>query len=257
MAGDWWVAFKKWVQGLQPHVWGIAGVALVIGLAIAVVLRSIVAGWDVVTAIRDALTFLSPLVLVSQVSVQINPILVAGAAGAATLIGALVAAVLAVRAARLARYEQELSTRTAGVVAQQLGVPAEIAITIHAVPTTAVWNRFISLEQTGPDQEVIRRVEAAMETLRAAQAAQVEGFEQRVRAIEEKFPEPAEFQKHADASSLFLAYQVGELKKRIDAIDAKLINRTQVAGIALATLLSAVAVTAGLLAIFKALNLIH
>ena len=100
------------------------------------------------------------------------------------------------------------------------------------------------------------RVEAALAELRHVQQAKTEAVEERVRAIEAKFPDAAEFQKYADANELFLFFQIGEVVKRVDRFEDKQLSRTQVVGIVITSMVAAIALTAALFAIFRALGLL-
>jgi hypothetical protein len=179
----------------------------------------------------------------------------------AAIAGLLLGAAFSLRTARLERqqrrYDQELSTRTAEAVGQQIGVQPELVTTTTSGPSFTFGRPLSPSEQTNLNDEVAHRVEAAVAELRLVQQAQSEAVEGRVRAIEAKFPDTAEFQKYADANELFLAFQIGEVVKRIDRIEHKQLSRTQVAGIVLVTLVAAVGLTVGLLAIFKAFGVLH
>ena len=71
-------------------------------------------------------------------------------------------------------------------------------------------------------------------------------FRARVRSVEDKFPEASEFQKYADSNQLFLAYQLGELTKRLERVERGQLGRLQVIGIVITTLITAVAVAGGI-----------
>jgi hypothetical protein len=158
---------------------------------------------------------------------------------------------------RSRRYERELSTRTAEAVGHEIGVQPELVSTTTSAPAFTFGRPLSPSEEARIDQEVSMRVEAVVAELRLVQQAQAEAVEQRVRAVEEKFPDAAQFQKYADANELFLAFQIGELVKRMDRIEDKQLSRSQVAGIIIATLVAAIGMTAALFAIFKALGLLH
>lgn len=151
------------------------------------------------------------------------------------------------------RYEQELSTLTAEGVARQIGAQPEFVSTTAPTPGRPV----SPSEQAQMEQEVARRVELATNALLDVQRAQAEGLELRMRVVEEKFPDPAQFQKFADANQLLLAYQLGELAKRVDRIDEKQLTRTQVAGIVITTIATAIGVIAALFNTLKAAGLLH
>jgi chemotaxis response regulator CheB len=94
-----------------------------------------------------------------------------------------------------------------------------------------------------------QRVHIAVAALREVQRAEVNRLDERVRAIEEKVV--------TQRCELSLArYQIGELTKRLDRVEA---NRLplQVASITLVTILSVIGGTAALLAILKALGVLH
>src|SRR5438105_2886080 len=104
--------------------------------------------------------------------------------------------------------------------------------------------------KSGTDGEAdSQRVEMAFAALREVQRAELDRLDERARAIEEKVL--------AMRSELSLChYQVGDLTKRVDDLQENRL-RLQVVGIVLATILAFVFLTAALLAIFKALGLLH
>lgn len=111
--------------------------------------------------------------------------------------------------------------------------------------------------------EVARRVDEAMqelagvaERLKAHEVA-ADQLQARLRSVEDKFPDASEFQKYADANELFLAYQLGEVTKRLERIERVQITRLQVVGIVIATLVAAVAATSGAVVLLQAAHVLH
>jgi len=104
--------------------------------------------------------------------------------------------------------------------------------------------------KSGTDGETdSQRVEIAFAALREVQRSELDRLDERARAIEEKVL--------AMGTELSLCrYQVGELTKRLDDLEANRL-RLQVVGIVLATILAFIFLTAAVLAIFKALGLLR
>jgi hypothetical protein len=186
--------------------------------------------------------------------------------GGPVLVVGLVASLTAVVSSFLGRVqrratlrEREIATRTAEAVAEEIGVSPELVAT--TAPTSVVVGRAVDLNirlaaQPDVQAEVDRRVEAAMQTFFALQEAAAKPLEERVRAIEAKFPEAGDLQKYATAQELFLGLQIGELSKRLDRLESKQLGRLEVIGIVTFTLVAAVAVVAGLFEILKVVGLL-
>ena len=180
----------------------------------------------------------------------------------AATVSVVVAALLLARAERHEQrsrlYERELSARAAEVVGHQIGIQPELVSTITSAPTHTPGNPLPTSEEATVEQEAATRAEATITELRRLQEARANAIEERMRAIEEKLPDAGQAQRYALSNELYLlAFELGELSKRIDRIEDKQITRTQVAGIVITTLLAAIAVTAALFAIFKTLGLLH
>ena len=157
------------------------------------------------------------------------------------------------------RYERAISARTAQVLGQRIGLQSEFVSTITSGSMSTPRNPHPTSEEVVVDEEAAAaRAEAAISELQRVEQARAEAIGERIRAIEEKLPDAGQAQRYALSNELcLLAFELGELSRRIDRIEDKQITRTQVVGIVISTLLAAIAAIAALFAIFKALGLVH
>jgi hypothetical protein len=175
---------------------------------------------------------------------------------------AVVACLLLARAERRERrrrvHERQLLSRTAELIGRHVGVQPELVSTITSVPAYMARNPHPTTEEAAIDEEAATRAETAITELQRIEQARADAIEERMRAIEEKLPDAEKAERYAHSNELYLlAFELGELSKRIDRIEDKQITRTQVAGIVITTLLAAIAVTAALFMILKALGVLH
>ncbi len=77
-----------------------------------------------------------------------------------------------------------------------------------------------------------------------------------MRAIEAKFPDAPDLQKFSDANELFLAYQIGELSKRLYRLEEKQLRRTKVVGIVLASMVTMIGAVVGLLKLVEVVGIL-
>jgi hypothetical protein len=142
--------------------------------------------------------------------------------------------------------ERAISMLASREVAERVGA----APAADLLPTTG--EAAITLQQLAPDarllaeREISRRVDESVQRL-----------QERMKDLEARFPTSSEFQKFADANQLFLAMQVGDLTKRLDKLDERMLTRTQVAGIVLATLVTFIGIVAGIAGILRTFGLMH
>ena len=166
-----------------------------------------------------------PLLFGPAVDAVLGPVILGALAVAATVFGAILSGrVGALQAARQRRAQGE-ADQASRQVAQQVGADPDLT-------------------------------ELITERLDAQEAAAAQ-LRERLRRVEGKFPDASEFQKYADSNQLFLAYQIGELTKRLELIERGQITRFQVVGIVITTLVAAVAVASGVVVLLQAVHLLH
>jgi hypothetical protein len=178
--------------------------------------------------------------------------------------GAAVEVLVAARRRRIraAQHERSIAERTSLQVAAQVGADPELANLANAGFMVKAGGDLHGPFTFG-QQEVDRRVDEATSRLAEvvarldAQEAAADQLRERLRSVEDMFPEPSEFQKYADANQLYLAYQLGELAKRLERIESGQLSRFQVVGIVVTTLVAAVAVASGVVVLLQVAHVVH
>lgn len=179
------------------------------------------------------------------------------------------------RAERRTARERAVAESTSNKVADLLG--AEDAIKIAAIgaslpagsgagaaiPIQSTQADSPSVSETTLSEEVDLHVARAMARLessvlgRLGDQAETEAVKNRLRAIEERLPDPKTLPKGmADANQLFLAYQVGELNRRIERIEGRLPSRQEIAGIGIGVLVAGVGLVAGIIELLRVMGLL-
>ncbi len=105
--------------------------------------------------------------------------------------------------------------------------------------------------------EVIGTTLAELQKANTEQSVDTNQLRERLKSIETKFPEATELQKFADANQLFVAYQIGELTKRLDRMERGQVTRLHVIGYVITTLVAAVALTSGVLVLLQAVHVLR
>jgi len=103
----------------------------------------------------------------------------------------------------------------------------------------------------------MRRLAKEVAEQLAAHEADAKQLRARLQDVESKFPEAFELEKYTDANQLFLAYQIGELTKRLEKVERSQLTRFQVVGIVITTLVAAIAVASGTVALLQAVHVLH
>jgi hypothetical protein len=212
------------------------------------------------------MTVLSSTSLASAARLNTSPNWSFAVAGFALVFGGATVSLLATfwgsrrPSQRQVEREHSIAGRTSQQVGRQVGAdPGLVELVSNATVFTEGRSDLMWLEQSEVARRVVEsslRLGRLLDRLEAQEAA-AEQLQERVRNVEDKFPQPADFQKYADSNQLFLAYQIGELGKRLERIESGQMTRFQVVGYVVATLVAASAAASGVVVLLQAAHLIH